>query len=278
MSDSNIQVAGTSGVVLALGIMWGSTPGSGVYDIPFGALQNFSIDGKNTLKELRDPNFQLPSVAAAVQGGIDLKAESAQIRGRALQKVIGGGLTYDAGTGRSLLSVTADRGNNGMRPTAFAVQIKSKNDPNAPVIGTIYNVVSDAWSLPLKPEDFMMNSPSFKCYGDPANGNKVLDLDLDGDHTSDTASAPSAATSLAATPGTAASGIIDLSWTAGAGATEYDVLRGTAAGAEVWIASVTGTHFQDWAVSGSTYYYKILARSGAGSALAYSNEVSQAAP
>jgi len=80
-----------------------------------------------------------------------------------------------------------------------------------------------------------------------------------------TASAPSAPTGLTATAGDAT---VSLSWTASAGATSYNVYRGTTSGGEgaTPIATgISGTTYTDTTVSnGTPYYYKVAAVNTAG--------------
>lgn len=77
---------------------------------------------------------------------------------------------------------------------------------------------------------------------------------------------------------TAGSGLVDLSWTApfdgGSAITSYNVYRGTTAGGETLLASVTAaTNYVDLAVTTATpYYYEVSAVNGDGEG-ARSNEV-----
>ncbi len=74
---------------------------------------------------------------------------------------------------------------------------------------------------------------------------------------------PSAPTGLVATavPSTQ----VNLSWTAAAGATGYNILRGTTSGSETQVATSTGTTFDDTGLaSGQKYYYEVEATNCAG--------------
>jgi len=88
------------------------------------------------------------------------------------------------------------------------------------------------------------------------------------------AGAPAAPTGLAASAGNAQ---ISLSWTASAGATSYNVYRGTTAGGESATpiyTGITGTTKVDTGLTnGTAYYYKVKAVNASG-ASAYSNEAS----
>jgi fibronectin type 3 domain-containing protein len=86
------------------------------------------------------------------------------------------------------------------------------------------------------------------------------------------ATAPPAPTGLSATP---SDGRVALSWNAVAGATSYDVYRGTSSGGETLLQSgVAGTTFADTAVTdGTTYYYTVSAVNAAGEG-PHSTEVS----
>ncbi len=78
-------------------------------------------------------------------------------------------------------------------------------------------------------------------------------------------SAPSAPTGLAATSGNAQ---VTLSWTAGSGATSYNVYRGTATGAENSAAIATGitatTYVDSGLTNGTPYFYKVAAANASG--------------
>ena len=68
---------------------------------------------------------------------------------------------------------------------------------------------------------------------------------------------PGAPTGLTATAGNA---VVNLSWTAGSGATGYYVKRATTTGSEAQIASVSATSYSDTtAANGTTYYYVVSA-------------------
>src|SRR5208283_645668 len=87
-------------------------------------------------------------------------------------------------------------------------------------------------------------------------------------------SAPSAPTGLTATAGNAS---VKLSWTASAGATSYNVYRGTTAGGESTTALATGitaTSYTDTTASNGTIYYYKLAAVNAGGTSPLSSEVS----
>lgn len=271
--DPNLLNSPSKDVVLALGTMWGSLDGGTTYDVPFGALQDFTLDTKHTLKELRDPLFRTAGATGSVASEVTLKAKVAQIRGRALQTLLGGVLSYD-GTTRSHISIDATN----IRPTPFAVQVHSRNDPTAEVIGTIYKCIGEQLSLAIKPEDYIMKDESFKCYGDPANGNKILDISLVGDHTSDGAASPAAPASPSATAGAASSGLIILGWTLVASATAYNIYRGTATGGPyIWVGSTASVEFVDKGTSSTHYYYVITAETGAGESV-HSTQVDAVAP
>ncbi|MGO8671772.1 MAG: choice-of-anchor tandem repeat GloVer-containing protein, partial [Capsulimonadaceae bacterium] len=84
---------------------------------------------------------------------------------------------------------------------------------------------------------------------------------------------PAAPTGLAAT---AASGQVSLSWSAGTGATSYNVYRGTASGAEgtTAIGTTTSTSYTDTGLTnGIAYYYKVAGVNGGGTS-SMSNEAS----
>jgi fibronectin type 3 domain-containing protein len=82
---------------------------------------------------------------------------------------------------------------------------------------------------------------------------------------------PATPTGLSATA--VAGPAVDLAWNASAGATSYNVYRGTVPGVETLLTSTSGPSYVDaGAVSGTTYYYKVTAVN-AGGASARSNEV-----
>ena len=87
-------------------------------------------------------------------------------------------------------------------------------------------------------------------------------------------SAPSTPTGLAATAGNSQ---VALSWTASAGATSYNVYRGTTAGGESTTAVATGqtgtTYTNTGLTNGTTYYFKVKAVNSVGTS-GYSNEAS----
>jgi fibronectin type 3 domain-containing protein/lysophospholipase L1-like esterase len=87
-------------------------------------------------------------------------------------------------------------------------------------------------------------------------------------------SAPSSPTGLAATPGNAQVG---LTWSTSAGATSYNVYRGTTAGGESTTAIATGltsaAYTDSGVTNGTAYYYKVAAVNSVGTS-GYSNEAS----
>jgi Glycoside hydrolase family 44/PA14 domain/Fibronectin type III domain len=85
-------------------------------------------------------------------------------------------------------------------------------------------------------------------------------------------SVPSAPAGLTATPG---DGKVTLSWNASAGATSYNVYRGTTSGGETLLQSgVTATTYADPGLTnGTTYFYRVTAVNGVGEG-AMSAEVS----
>ncbi len=89
--------------------------------------------------------------------------------------------------------------------------------------------------------------------------------------------APAAPASLTAAAGF---GNIPLTWSASAGATTYNLYRGTSAGGEgstAYVSGLTGTTYTDSAVTaGTTYYYKVAAVNSAGTS-PMSTEASAAA-
>jgi fibronectin type 3 domain-containing protein len=92
-------------------------------------------------------------------------------------------------------------------------------------------------------------------------------------NTSGTVTLPPTPTSLVATGGNAS---VVLSWTASAGATSYNIYRGTTSGGEgsTPVGTATSNSFTDTGLTnGTTYYYKVSATNSAGTS-AQSSEVS----
>jgi Glycoside hydrolase family 44 len=81
---------------------------------------------------------------------------------------------------------------------------------------------------------------------------------------------PSAPTGLTATAGNA---VVNLSWTAGYGATGYYVKRSTTSGTEVQVASVTATTYADTSVTNGTKYYYVVSAYNSYGTSGNSNEV-----
>ncbi len=104
----------------------------------------------------------------------------------------------------------------------------------------------------------------------PFNGANLL-LDLSGG-VSATPTAPAAPTNLKATAGNAQ---VALTWTGSAGATSYNVYRGTSSGGETLLQSgLTATSYTDTsAANGTTYFYTVAAVNSVGTS-ARSSEVS----
>ena len=64
---------------------------------------------------------------------------------------------------------------------------------------------------------------------------------------------------------TGSDGRVDLSWTAGSGATSYNVKRSTTSNEEVTITNIAGTSYTDTGVTaGTTYYYEVSATNNNG--------------
>jgi fibronectin type 3 domain-containing protein len=92
-------------------------------------------------------------------------------------------------------------------------------------------------------------------------------------NTSGTGTPPTAPTGLVATAG---NGSVALSWTASAGATSYNIYRGTTSGGEGATpvgTSATNSFTNTGLTNGTTYYYKVSAANSAGTS-AQSSEVS----
>lgn len=81
---------------------------------------------------------------------------------------------------------------------------------------------------------------------------------------------PGAPTGLTATAGNA---VINLSWTAGSGATGYYVKRSTTSGSETQIASVTATTYADTSVTNGTKYFYVVSAYNSYGTSGNSNEV-----
>lgn len=94
-------------------------------------------------------------------------------------------------------------------------------------------------------------------YGGGGNGNGGANL----------AGAP---TGLMATAGNA---VVNLSWTAGSGATGYYVKRSTSSGSETQIASVAATTYADTSVTNNTRYFYVVSAYNAYGTSGNSNEV-----
>ena len=103
------------------------------------------------------------------------------------------------------------------------------------------------------------------CFGAGATGPGPIHVQGGG-------TAPAAPTGLTATAGNAQ---VTLGWTASAGATSYNIYRGTATGTETLIKTgVTTTSFTDTGLTnGTTYFYKVTAVNAVGES-AKSNEAS----
>lgn len=273
--DPNLLNSESKDVVLALGIMWGKSPGSDVYDIPFGALQKFSLDTKHTLKELRDPLFRTAGAVGSVASEVTIKSEEAQIRGRNFLMTLGGSLTYDGGSGTTTHAITSKN----IRPTAFAIQIFSRDDPNAEIIGVLPKCIADQDTLTMDPENYVLHAPQFKCYGDADNGDALITLTYQGDHTSDGSAAPLAPTSPSATPGATSSAEIALAWTASSGATEYEILRSTSSGSGyVIIGTTSGVKFLDYNATTDTHYYYVIRAANGNGVSGFSTQVDAVGP
>jgi fibronectin type 3 domain-containing protein len=212
-------------------------------------LQDFTLDTKHTLKELRDPLYRTAAAVGSVASEVSVKAKAAQIRARALLLILGGELSYDRPSGRSTMAVAS----NNVRPTAFCIQVFSSADPETAVaIGTIYRCISDQWSLNMKPEDFVIQDTSFKAYGDPNNGGALLDLSFGGDETADDAASPAVPTDGAAV---ADGDVVTLTWEPDDGADSYRVYRSLVTGGPyAWVGSTADTEFVDMTAGGDVFY------------------------
>ena len=115
------------------------------------------------------------------------------------------------------------------------------------------------WSTPNSP--FVYNTGAI-------TDTQVVSVLTGGDAPPPPNGAPYAVADLIATAG---SGQVALSWTAGSGATSYNLYRAAESGYESSIAPVatgiTGTSYTDTGLNGgTTYYYQVVADNGSGSA------------
>jgi len=258
--DANLNVP-ASDVVFSTARLWGKLPGSGVYDVPFGTMHNFQIQAAHTLKELMDPDFLTAVAVGTEKSEYSVSMQYARIRSRNLLAALGGDLSTSGAS--ATLRTNLDIGPNSVGPVAFAAQILSSAAAQAPIIGTIYALLCNQFTLDFKMRDYVMPSLSAKAYLDSVT-NKVMTLSLAGDETTDPGAVP--ATPVMTLSGDATLHAIVISWPAVAGATSYNIYRGTGAGGPfVYIGNTTAVSAVDTAVTtGTTYWYVMSAVSGAG--------------
>jgi fibronectin type 3 domain-containing protein len=156
------------------------------------------------------------------------------------------------GNGSATLSWTASTSGS---PTSYTVYRGTVSDGEAnAAVGTVSGTTTTFTDTGLH------NGTTYFYY---VAADNAVGVSPDGNEVSTTpaaaATAPSAPTGVVATPG---NGSVSLTWTASAGATSYDVYRGTTAGGEGATPVGTGTtaSFSDTGLTnGTTYYYKVTA-------------------
>jgi len=164
------------------------------------------------------------------------------------------------------------------------VEASPYNDQSIPaMLGTIfqYNTATNCGS-----QAYLLNGGAYQTtianYTNSGNPTFVNDSSMywntSGTHGSVSTvilgGAPASPTSLGATAGNAQ---VTLNWTGSAGATSYNVYRGTSAGGESATPIATGitgaTYTNSGLTNGTTYYYKVAAVNGSGTS-GQSNEAS----
>jgi cellulose 1,4-beta-cellobiosidase len=174
------------------------------------------------------------------------------------------GLTASAGNTSVTLRWTASASGN---PTSYRVHRGTKSDGElAAPVGTVSGTTFTDTGL--------RNGTTYYYFVDAVNavGGSPNSNEVSATPTT-TGTAPAAPTGVTATAGDAT---VALAWTASAGATSYQVYRGTSAGGEssTPVATTTTASYRDSGLTnGTRYYYKVTATSSTGTSPA-SAEVS----
>jgi hypothetical protein len=167
-------VVNPTNVVFMKGYLFASIGNTITDDVPFAELQDISFKDDISLKELMGPE-QLTAVAVGITSRkVTGSAKFAKIRARQFQALRGGGAPAFS-TGKTTYTAgVADE------PLTFNLHLKTPSD-GTDIELKFFGCISQALSLPMQMNDFVIPDFSFEAYGD---GTKIYQVIVPGDQTS----------------------------------------------------------------------------------------------
>jgi hypothetical protein len=155
-------------IIFALGYLYFDPDGE---NIPFGELQEATITNRDTTKEARGPSSLYPLAVGISERSATLRASHLKVRAKALQKVLGGDLTY--ADNKTTLSIKSDS-----TPSEFKARLCTPSTgEDAEFI--LYRIKPVNLEFPLKLRDFSIPNFEAQILADEATG-KVWDIILPG--------------------------------------------------------------------------------------------------
>ena len=166
-------VVNPTNVVFMKGYLFATIQNGVVDDVPFAELQDISFKDDISLKELMGPE-QLTAVAVGITNRkVTGSAKFAKIRARQF-KALRGGSTAFSSSSTTYTAGVADE------PVIFNLHLKTPND-GSDVELKFFGCISQALSLPMQMNDFVIPDFTFEAYGD---GTKIYQVIVPGDQTS----------------------------------------------------------------------------------------------
>lgn len=161
-----------SNVVFAKGYLFATRQGGTTDDIPFGIIQNCSLNSQFSLEELMSPS-QLTAVGVGVkEHKVTVDAEMAAIRARQLYAFRGG--TLATASGKTTLAIGVND-----EPVTFDLHFKTPLD-GSDVDIKVYGLVCASYDLKFALNNFTIPKFQANAYG---NGTNIVLVTYPGDQT-----------------------------------------------------------------------------------------------